>query len=230
MSTNRQPAGTSIGGQWAPGAAAEVEDGLDDIDRVEEEQARAWSQKYPDHTVGVGRLVGDNEACAVAEDAIARKEASDAFNADFSRAIRGIGHRHPDAQSVSVKTDYSRAVVTGDYTDAGGKTRRLSDDHVGELQQVYDSDPISGYKIVAEDGVYSKDDRDSYEVDVGGVVGGSRDTSTRLFNAHDEKRIAGGQRAASSFMVTSRSGEDTFHYVSGGKVWWDRLPPGGEGE
>src|SRR5699024_2791622 len=29
MNTNRQPAGTSIGGQWAPGAAGEVEDALD---------------------------------------------------------------------------------------------------------------------------------------------------------------------------------------------------------
>ena len=30
MSTNRQPAGTSVGGQWAPGAASEVEMDLDD--------------------------------------------------------------------------------------------------------------------------------------------------------------------------------------------------------
>ena len=29
MSTHRHPAGTSVGGQWAPGAAGEVEDGLD---------------------------------------------------------------------------------------------------------------------------------------------------------------------------------------------------------
>ena len=29
MSTNRQPAGTSVGGQWAPGSAGEVEDSLD---------------------------------------------------------------------------------------------------------------------------------------------------------------------------------------------------------
>ena len=32
MSTNRQPAGTSIGGQWAPGAASEVDDSLDPVD------------------------------------------------------------------------------------------------------------------------------------------------------------------------------------------------------
>ena len=228
MSVNRQPAGTSVGGQWAPGSAGEVEDGLDDIDQVEAEQTHAWSQKYPDATVGVGRLVGDNEGCAVAEDTISRREASDAFNADFSRAIRGVSHQHPEAESVSVNTDYSRAVVTGDYTNAGGKTRRLDSASVSELQQVYDSDPISGYKIVAEDGVYSKNDRDSYEVDVGGVAGGSKDTSTRLFNASDEKRLVGSQRASSAFMVTSRNGEDMFHYVSGGKVWWDRLPAEGE--
>lgn len=32
MSTNRQPAGTSVGGQWAPGAAGEVDDSLDVAD------------------------------------------------------------------------------------------------------------------------------------------------------------------------------------------------------
>ena len=29
MNTNRQPAGTSVGGQWAPGSSGEVEDSLD---------------------------------------------------------------------------------------------------------------------------------------------------------------------------------------------------------
>lgn len=43
MNTNRQPAGTSIGGQWAPGAAGEVDDSLaethDDWIAIDEDEA-----------------------------------------------------------------------------------------------------------------------------------------------------------------------------------------------
>lgn len=126
MTDNRHPAGTSLGGRWAPGSAAEVEmpvrddpsvldanvdEILDDVDddaaamdardvlqgyyiapgsdlhlareklheaadagltpRVESEVndalTRLYAAEYPDDTTGIGRLVGDNDACRVAE-------------------------------------------------------------------------------------------------------------------------------------------------------------------
>ena len=59
MNTNRQPAGTSVGGQWAPGASGEVDDSLDvGDDRPEVEEFLASSpsvsmtvthEMYDDH-------------------------------------------------------------------------------------------------------------------------------------------------------------------------------------
>lgn len=220
MSRNRQPAGTSVGGQWAPGASGEVEDALDEH---EAEQAQEWAEKYPDPSTGVGRLVGDNEACEVADNALTRRRASAAFDAELTRAVGEVGKRHPDAVSVGVRTDYERAVITGEYTDTLGKTQRLDDQSINDLQGVYDSDPISGYKITAEPGVYEKNDRDDYSIDVLGIRDGLRGTSVREFTDDDEPGLPGGSRAATAFMVTEKYGEETAHYVDGGKVWHDRL-------
>lgn len=226
MNPNRHPAGTSAGGKFAPGASGEVEDSLDPDSPEAEAQAetRAWGQKYPDRSVGIGRLVGDNEACQVAEDTLARRKKSDEFNAGLTDSVRSIAKRHPDAVSASVNTDYSRAVVTGEYTDTLGKTRQLDEASVRDLQEVYDSDPISGYKITSAPGVYEKNGRDDHSLDISGVAGGSRETSTRPFDEADAKRVGGG-RAESGFMVTStKDGDEMFHYISGGSVWHDKFP------
>lgn len=50
MSINRQPAGTSIGGQWAPGAASEIEDSLDLDDAFDD---TASGHQYGDIDLGV---------------------------------------------------------------------------------------------------------------------------------------------------------------------------------
>jgi len=281
MTTNRQPAGTSIGGQWAPGASGEVDDALDDdfltrdhgvvddlldestdsdaldiisgartdargadlsgakgqlhgyLDHTSEgpgrDEANAaltklYAAEYQNPTVGIGRLVGDNEACQVADDALARRQKSDEFNAGLTDSVRSIAERHPDAVSASVEIDYSRAVVTGEYTDTLGKTQQLDEASARDLQEVYDSDPISGYKITSEPGVYEKNGRDDYSLDISGVAGGSRQTSTRPFDEADARRVGGG-RAESGFMVTStKDGDEMFHYISGGSVWHDKFP------
>ena len=58
MSTNRQPAGTSVGGQWAPGSASEVDDELTSggSERTLSDEARqALSRRFfdPDEVEGL---------------------------------------------------------------------------------------------------------------------------------------------------------------------------------
>lgn len=63
MSTNRQPAGTSIGGQWAPGAAGEVDDslteGTDDWIAIDEDEAHELEGDDVYNRVEVTRLDDD---------------------------------------------------------------------------------------------------------------------------------------------------------------------------
>ena len=63
MSTNRQPAGTSIGGQWAPGAAGEVDDslteGTDDWIAIDEDEAHELEGDDVYSRVEVTRLDDD---------------------------------------------------------------------------------------------------------------------------------------------------------------------------
>src|SRR5699024_2640433 len=167
----------------------------------------------------IGRLVGDNEAGEVADDALARRQKSDEFNAGLTDSVRSIAERHPDAVSASVEIDYSRAVVTGEYTDTLGKTQQLDEASARDLQEVYDSDPISGYKITSEPGVYEKNGRDDYSLDISGVAGGSRQTSTRPFDEADARRVGGGG-AESGLMVTSTTeADEVCHHISGGIAW-----------
>ena len=60
MNTNRQPAGTSVGGQWAPGAAGEVDDSLD----VESEGGRHTEigELAIDNTRGMAVYTGQNSS------------------------------------------------------------------------------------------------------------------------------------------------------------------------
>jgi len=94
MNTNRQPAGTSIGGQWAPGAAGEVEDSLDLDDAFDD-------LGHPEHE---GRI--DLADWDVREDMVGVRTQSEKFGVsgfvhpDKLGQVRMLSHQLDDEEAV----------------------------------------------------------------------------------------------------------------------------------
>lgn len=68
MSTNRHPAGTSLGGQWAPGAAAEVDDSPIEDDNAQLDRSMSSARRVlaggetgSDLNPAIGKLMADED-------------------------------------------------------------------------------------------------------------------------------------------------------------------------
>lgn len=126
MNTNRQPAGTSVGGQWAPGASGEVEDSLDapveatglgyrdmSIGQTERFDSRTWVSKTGN---GLAVLTLDDDG----EGTTTRYYVSDDRAADDSH----LGDSHADEVASQLyggrglsRVDHTERGLTGDSDD-----------------------------------------------------------------------------------------------------------------
>lgn len=121
MSINRQPAGTSIGGQWAPGAANEVDDSLETPEAGYQDMSVGQTQRFDSRTwvsktgTGLAVLTLDDDG----EGTTAHYYASDDRANDDSH----LGDSHAD--QVASQLSGGRGFSAVDHTERGLK---LSED------------------------------------------------------------------------------------------------------
>ena len=334
MSTNRHPSGTSIGGQWAPGASGEVEMSLDDafddqaqtqpqsaaevsevlsgsehdrvrgdlgqlgitetraardylvrasqlspnlqddpevqsaVSRLYREEER-WSDAFdrfgtedpsevkelmgkriaslpegrvkdheeelltglyrsdhPDPQVGIGRLVGNNDACRSAEAYVDRRHRSVDRHNRIVGMSRQLREHHPDAHAVRINDTWGRDITASKfYETEGGLLRKLSPKARKGLDESLSEAKIDA-RFVNRSGVRAFDlssDEKSAVINVKGMAEREK-TSTRPFTAADAASEGDYESVRNSFEVS----DGDRHYVEhDGSIWSKRMRSAG---
>ena len=199
MNDNRHPAGTSIGGQWAPGSSGEVDDALDDdgytpgqgiaeslLDESFDKPAldiisgarhdangedlslakhqlhsyvdnsrpgpnrseanialnKLYAAEYLNRSVGIGRLVGNNEACRAAERELSVQQDTSRAQNMLAASTSRLRGNYPDMAGVVIDAEDSDDVrVTGEYVGADGEVSGyLDSDDMMRINRAYAAD------------------------------------------------------------------------------------------
>lgn len=210
MSTNRQPAGTSVGGQWAPGASGEVDDILD----LGEEGFG------PDETTDFSRFGlrpettpdGLDEAWAEHQ-AILEQDKPESTDAIIAREL-GL----PDDAEVfytGVKSNQSGIV----YAEAATHTDDQDDD--GEAEQVSTSPYHAGSEFEPSDAMYSDGGYWTHRF----AVPAGDPLADRLTSASDDR-----ERVSAEIARHEREKEIERHINEGRMGPWATLGEGGRDE